>query len=187
VLRAGFGEGGMGTSTNMVSGIRAWFRNLLRGSQTTHQASPPARQSPPRLDDATPREPFPGNFYLFEVFIAIMLDRNEHLGYPKQPIRDTGKSPPVVRWGSRIDLMYPKDATSRVRWIDDSRNGLSTRPHNAPEDWLGAEGMVGDKRFRFERILDMGKNQVVFSLFNPELGIRIAYGFDRKVFAPKAS
>jgi hypothetical protein len=130
----------------------------------------------------------PGNFYLFELFIVITLDGMEYVGLPKQAIRDLGSSPPVLRWGSRIDLAGPNPAIPKVPWKDDLTNGVAMRPRNAPEDWLGAEGIVGDNtNFVIEGILQKGKNEVVYSLFNPKMGIRTAYGFSLKIFGPKSS
>jgi hypothetical protein len=134
-------------------------------------------------------ERVPGNFYLFELFIVITLDGIEYFGLPKQAIRDTGKSPPILRWGSRADLStYANPAIPRAPWKDDPTNGVATRPRNAPEDWLGAEGIVGDDtKFVIDGILQKGKNEVVYSLFNPKMGIRTAYGFSLKIFGSKAS
>ena len=177
----------MNASTENKPGVLTWFRNLLRGSRTMQPSKSSNTQSQTIRQIGLPSGSIPGNFYLFEVFIEVTVDGEVHLGYPKTPIRDIGKTPPVLVWGSRIDLSYPKDATSRVRWVDDSRNGLFMRPHHVPEDWLGAEGAIGNMRLCFERILQSGKNQVVYSLLNPELGIRIAYGFSRKIFASGSS
>ena len=68
-------------------------------------------------------------------------------------------------------------------WIDDPEKGLSRRPLTAPDHWLGGERTIGGRRYRFKEILDLGKNQVVYSLFNPDTGARIAYGFSWAIFA----
>lgn len=47
---------------------------------------------------------------------------------------------------------------------------------------LGSEGILGGKKYVFEQVLDLGKNQVTYSLLNPETRTRIAYGFSRKLF-----
>jgi hypothetical protein len=47
-------------------------------------------------------------------------------------------------------------------------------------DPAGVEGLFGGKRYRFEKILDAGKNQVVYRLICDEDQTRIAYGFPRK-------
>jgi hypothetical protein len=106
-----------------------------------------------------------------------------HLGLPKRAINDVGKNPPVQRWGTPIELACPQPSTPRGRWIDDPMTGVSRRPLNAPEDWLGAEGTLGARKYRFEQISDKGKNQVVYSLFNPDTRTRIAYGFPIAIFA----
>jgi hypothetical protein len=72
----------------------------------------------------------------------------------------------------------------RIDWIDDERRGLTNRKLAKPEDALGAEGRIGDMHLRFERILDLGRNQVVFALYCPEKNIRLAYGFARAIFDP---
>ena len=129
-----------------------------------------------------PQELVPGNYYFFEFFIEIQIDKVTHLGYPKQAIRDTGTTPPTVRWGSPLKLCWPDPAIPRAKWIDVPTKGLSGRTVKSPEDVLGTEGMVGDKSYHFEKILDAGKNQVVFSLFCPENQTRTAYGFSRDMF-----
>jgi hypothetical protein len=44
--------------------------------------------------------------------------------------------------------------------------------------------MIGDMRLRFEKVLDLGQNQIVYALYCPEKNIRLAYGFDRLIFEP---
>jgi hypothetical protein len=124
----------------------------------------------------------PGNYFSFELFIEITIGGTTHLGYPKRAIRDVGKRPPVVVWGSPAQLVWPNPAILRVPWIDDPKRGLTGRAMTSPEDFLGAEGTLGDKRYRFEKILDAGKNQVVYSLFCDQNRTRIAYGFSRDLF-----
>jgi hypothetical protein len=128
------------------------------------------------------QELLPGRYYSFKLFIDITVNGNRHLGYAKQAIRDIGKTPPVIRWGSSMELSWPSPEIPHARWIDDPKSGLLGRTITSPEDFLGAEGTIGDKRYRFEQILDLGKNQVVFSLFRPENQTRIAYGFSREIF-----
>jgi len=129
-----------------------------------------------------PQELVPGNYYFFELFIEIEINGATHLGYPKRAIRDMGTNPPLVRWGSPMNLCWPDPKIPRVKWMDVPTKGLSGRTITSPEDVLGAEGMVGDKTYRFEQILDMGKNVVVFSLSCPENHTRTAYGFSRDMF-----
>jgi hypothetical protein len=134
------------------------------------------------MPETKPPERIPGNFYFFEMFIEIAIDGRTHLGYPKQAIRDIGKTPPVIRWGSSPKLSWPNPAIPHVPWIDVPNKGLAGRTIASPEDVLGAEGIVGNKHYRFDQILDVGKNQVVFSLFCPENQTRMAYGFSLEVF-----
>jgi hypothetical protein len=141
--------------------------------QRVEEGSMPENASPERV---------PGNFYFFEMFIEIAMDGTTYLGYPKLAIRDVGQAPPVIRWGSSPKLSWPNPAIPRVPWIDVPAKGLSGRTIKSPEDMLGAEGMVGNKNYRFDQILDAGKNQVVFSLFCPENQTRTAYGFSRDMF-----
>src|ERR1039458_2588109 len=117
------------------------------------------------MPEIKPPERVPGNFYFFEMFIEIAIDGATHLGYPKQAIRDTGKTPPVIRWGSPLKLSWPNPTIPRVPWIDVPTKGLSGRTITSPEDMLGAEGMVGNKSYRFDQIVGAAKNQLVFSLF----------------------
>ncbi len=85
------------------------------------------------------------------------------------------------RWGT---LTMPEPGIIKAQWIDDERNGLSSRKLDKPEDALGAEGSIGDLRLRFERILQVSPNKqfVVFALYCPERNIRVAYGFERRIF-----
>ena len=178
----------MNSPTGKASGILQWFRSLTKGPQTLPDAAPADVAATQPTLPASPQEQPAGNFYLFQFFIVITLDGVEYVGIPKQAIRDTGKSPPTVVWGTRIDRCLPKEDKDKVRWIDDLTNGLVRRPRRSPEDWLGAEGSLGDDmKLVIDGILQTGKNEVLFSLFNPQRRIRIAYGFSLKIFASKFS
>jgi hypothetical protein len=128
------------------------------------------------------KELVPGNYYFFEFFLEVEIDKVTHLGYPMQAIRDVGTTPPLIRWCSPLKLCWPDPKIPRAKWIDVPAKGLSQRTITSPEDVLGAEGMVGDKTYRFQQILDEGKHKVVFSLFCPENQTRTAYGFSRDMF-----
>jgi hypothetical protein len=161
---------------------RRWFRKVRKTWRPApiglNLSPPPLKQAPDRADSP---ELVPGNYFNFEFFIELTLGGVAHLGYPKQPIRDLG-TPSVIRWGSPIQLAYPNPSVPRVPWIDDPKTGLSHRKIQSAEDLLGSEGILGGKKYVFEQVLDLGKNQVTYSLFNPETRTRIAYGFSRKLF-----
>jgi hypothetical protein len=123
----------------------------------------------------------PGNHFNLEFFIELTLGGVAHLGYPKHAIRDLG-TPSVVRWGSPIALAYPNPSIPHLPWIDDPKTGLSQRKIQSAEDLIGAEGILGGRKYVFEQVLDLGKNQVTYSLFNLETRSRIAYGFSRQLF-----
>ena len=165
-----------------ASGISRIFDQLRKIMRKQAEVQPP---QPAQLRSEEPASPklIPGNYYFVELLIEMTVGGVVHLGLPKRLINDVGKNPPVQRWGTPIELAYPQPSTPRMRWIDDPTTGLSRRSLTAPEDWLGAEGMVGGRRYRFEQILEKGQNQVVFSLFNPDDSTRIAYGFPRAIFA----
>ena len=86
--------------------------------------------------------------------------------------------------GSRLDWSWPDPAKCRVPWIDDEKLGFISRMLARPEDALGTEGRIGDMNLSFEKILDLGQNQVVYALHCPEKNIRLAYGFARAIFKP---
>jgi hypothetical protein len=130
-------------------------------------------------------ERVPGNFYFFKMQIEIRVNGTSWVGCPKMAIRDTGRVPPVVRWGSPPELAWPNPAVPRAQWVDDAKNGVSARTITCPEDVLGSEGEVGGKRYCFEQILEVGQNQVVFSLLCSNDNIRMAYGFARDMFTNK--
>ena len=44
--------------------------------------------------------------------------------------------------------------------------------------------MIGGKLMHFERVFDLGRNQVVYALYCPTHNFRMAYGFDRLIFEP---
>jgi hypothetical protein len=163
-------------------GLADWFRHLLRKWRPV-----PIQLNPFRT--AIKREPDrPGNYYFFEVFIEITVGGVTYLGYPQQAIRDVGKTPPVIRWFSPPKVSLRDPAIRRVRWIDVPKKGLSGRTLTSPVDLLGAEGLFGDKKYRFEQILHATKYQVVYSLFCDENQSRIAYAFPCELFsAEKAS
>jgi hypothetical protein len=161
--------------------IGNWLRNILRRRKAAPPSSPQPSQGPPQRP--VPTEPIPGNYYFFELLIEITVEGVVHLGLPKRAIQDLGKNPPVQVWGTPIELAFPQASTPRMLWIDDPMTGVSRRPLNSPGDWLGAEGMLGGRKYRIEQILDKGKNQVVYSLYNPDTRSRIAYGFPLAIFA----
>jgi len=177
----------MSNPTEKLSVILQWFRNLTKERQTLLNLTPTSVPAAKPKPSSPPEEPVAGNFYLFGFFITVTFDGVEYMATPKQAIRDAGKSPPVLVWGTRIDRCLPKDDKDKVRWTDDLTNGLARWPRNTPYDWLGAEGAIGDMKLVFEGILQMGKNEVVYSLFDAQRGIRIAYGFPLRIFASKPS
>ncbi len=124
----------------------------------------------------------PGNFSNFEFFIELKVGDFVHIGYPKIPIRDMTTK--VVRWGSKVEWAWPDPSKTRISWADDDQRGLTHRTLASVEDVLGAEGMIGGKQMRFERILDVGRNQIVYALYCPTHNFRMAYGFDRLIFEP---
>jgi hypothetical protein len=124
----------------------------------------------------------PGNFLSFEFFIELKVGDRVHLGYPKIPVRNTTTK--LVRWGSNVEWAWPNPSKARVPWIDDDQRGVTHRTLASVEDVLGAEGMIGGKLMRFERILDLGRNQIVYALYCPTHNFRMAYGFDRLIFEP---
>ena len=162
---------------------------IVRGS--VDPSPPPIAPSPENLaapvnrplPNPSPRvTAVPGNFYSFEFFIELKSGDVVHVGYPKICVRD--QTTGAVRWGSKIEWAWPDPAKRRVAWVDHEDRGLQSRTLAMPEDALGAEGMIGDTHFRFEKILDLGKNQIVYALYCAEKKIRLAYGFDRHVFEP---
>ncbi len=124
-----------------------------------------------------------GSFYSFEFFIELKINNVVHIGYPKVCVRDVISG--AMRWGSKLDWSWPDPAKPRAGWIDDEQRGFANRTPQKPEDAIGAEGRIGDMHLRFERILEFGKNQVVYALYCPEKNIRLAYGFDRTIFEAK--
>lgn len=169
-------------------GIVEWLRKLVRRSRPgliqldikpTPAKPAPVNAAPPKL--------VPGNYYFFDFFIEIILNGVTYLGYPKQAINDLGTTPPVVRWGSPIKLAFPDPSISRLRWTDDPKTGLAQRSLTCAQDLLGAEGIVGGKKLRFEGILQETKSHAVYSLYSEDEKFRMAYGFSRELFAgPKA-
>lgn len=169
----------MDDSSSGLSRIIDDLRKIMRKQAD----SPPSQPSQGPPQGPLPSGPIPGNYYFFELLIEITVGGVVHLGLPKRALHNVGKNPPVLQWGTPIELACPLPSTPRVRWIDDPIIGVSRRPLTAPEDWLGAEGIFGGRKYRFEQILHKGKNQVVYSLFNPDTSSRIAYGFPLTIFA----
>jgi hypothetical protein len=87
-----------------------------------------------------------------------------------------------TRWGAAVKYLMPTSAIVRTPWIDDPEKGISRRELYVPEDLIGAEGIIGDKRCFFEQILDLGNNIVVYSIYCYEQQFRLAYGFSRDMF-----
>jgi hypothetical protein len=136
------------------------------------------------MRETTPPERVPGNFYFSKMFVEITIDGKAYVGCPKQAIRvrGIGETPTVVRWGSPVELAWPNRTFPRVRWVDEPSKGVAGKNLASPEDLLGAEGTIEDKKCYFERILDVGQHQIVFSLFFPKDQFRMAYGFSRQIF-----
>jgi hypothetical protein len=138
------------------------------------------------LQKPAPEKPhgelYPGRFFSFELFIALELGDTVHLGYPKVPFRDISTG--VVRWISPVEWSWPDPKKARMKWIDDPERGIGARTLERVEDVLGAEGMLGERFCRFERVLEVGQNQVVYALYCPKMDARLAYGFDRSIFEP---
>lgn len=146
---------------------------------------PGSAQRDPAIAPASaqkPPEPVPGNFHRFEFFIQLKIGDTVHIGSPKVAIRNSVTG--VVRWGATPEWQYPGPNHLQIPWVDDERNGLTSRKLERPEDILGAEGRIGDMRLSFERILDLGRNVVVYALYAPEKNIRLAYGFNRDAVEP---
>jgi hypothetical protein len=170
--------------------LKCLLGKLKRAAAPPVQLSvvPPLSEGPkpnaarPQPGVAPQRRLFPGNFYEFEFFIELKIGDVVHIGYPKAAL--TENSTGRVRWGSKIEWSWPDPNKCRVAWIDDEQRGFTHRILRTAEDALGAEGQIGDMRLRFEKILDLGKNQIVYALYCPEKNIRLAYGFARTVFEP---
>jgi hypothetical protein len=164
-------------------GIAEWLRKLIRrsGNDPIQLKIQPTPTKLAPVNAVSPK-PIPGNYYFFEFFIEISLDGVIYLGYPKTAIHDVGVTPPVLRWASPLKLAAPDPSISRIRWIDDPKTGLAQRTITCAQDLLGAEGIVGKKKLRFEQILQETKNQVVYSLYNEDGQFRIAYAFPRELF-----
>jgi hypothetical protein len=134
---------------------------------------------------AFPPERVPGNYYSFDFLIEIAIDGMTHVGRPCNLLR-LGGTPPVTRWASEIKYFLSDPKITRVPWVDDPQKGLLRRTLTVPEDLLGAEGMIADKKCFFEQILDAGKNLVVFSIYCNQQQFHIAYGFSRDLFKKKS-
>jgi hypothetical protein len=173
-------------STN--PGIVGCLRKLVRRSQPGpgQLDVQPTPAKPASVNVVAPK-PTPGNYYFFEFLIEIIVEGVTYLGYPKTAINDLGVTPPALRWASPLKLALPDPSMSRMRWIDDPKTGLAQRAITCAQGLLGAEGIVGQRKLRFEGILQETKNQVVYSLYNEDGQFRIAYAFPRELFAgPKA-
>ena len=156
-------------------------RDLPDGPLQLNLPSPPPRP-PQRQKPQPPAERVPGNFFTFTFILDIEISGVVHAGLPKLALRNsiTGQ----VRWGESLSNLRPDPNRPRISWIDDPVRGVNQRTLENPEDVLGAEGTLGGKRIRFERILDLGRNVVVYALFCPDQNFRIAYGWNREVFQP---
>lgn len=157
------------------------FRGAL-GTPIQLNLSPPLSEKTQRRDTQRERELVPGNFLWFGFFIGLKLGDAVHLGYPKAPIRDVMTK--EVRWGSNLEYAWPDPSKPPLPWVDDPQRGIAQRTITSAEDILGAEGTLGGRLFRFERILELGNSFVVYALFNPETRTRIACGFSRNALEP---
>jgi hypothetical protein len=162
-------------------GFAGWFRKLVRNwrpASVQLDLRPPATKRSPEKPAST--EPLPGNYHFLELFLEITLDGVTYLAQPRRAIRDTGKTPPVLVWGTPLHFSFPNPAMPRMRWIDDPKNGVSRRLLTSPEDLLGAEGLFGGRKYHFEKILQVTQHQVVYSLLCDENQSRLAYALPRE-------
>ena len=130
----------------------------------------------------------PGNFYFFRFWVELQANGKTYVGLPKQAIRQSkADGTTEVRWGSPVDLAWPNPNVAHAQWVGDPKTGVASLRLWKPEDLVGAEGNLGDRKFRFEAILDAGKNQIVYSLFCEQGQFRIAFGFPRDMFVNAAN
>lgn len=151
------------------------------GPLALNLASPPLAREPSTTIPPTP-EKVPGNFFYFGSALDLAIGGTVHVGFPKISVRDmtTGQ----VRWGDNPADLLALLQKPHLLWTDDPVRGVNGRTLENPEDVLGAAGTIGGKHVRFERILDLGRNVVVYALFCPEQNYRTAYGWGREVFQP---
>jgi hypothetical protein len=84
--------------------------------------------------------------------------------------------------GPPLNLAVPDPSIASLRWTDDPEMGLAHRTITGAQDLLGAEGVVGQRELRFEKILQETKKQVVYSLYYEDSQFRIACAFSRELF-----
>lgn len=133
--------------------------------------------SAPRLPELVP-----GSYYSFDFLVEIKNKGSSYIGHPCRAIRHVVDGRHVTNWGADIKYLAPTEAIARIAWIDDPEKGLSQRELSIPEHLIGAQGIIGGKRCIFERILDLGINVVVYSIYFYEQQFRVAYGFHRDMF-----
>jgi hypothetical protein len=159
--------------------VETWRQILTR-------SAPPSREEKSSPDifvrGALRRGPVSGPFSSSEFLLELRIQDVVHLGSPK--VRRVDQWNRTERWGDPLDWCWPNPNQRRVAWVDDERHGLTQRTLARAEDALGAEGSLGDLHLRFERILELGRNQVVYALYGPEKNRWLAYGFDRTLFEP---
>ena len=114
----------------------------------------------PRLPELVP-----GNYYSLDFLIEITNKGVSYIGHPCRAIRHVVGGQQVTSWVADIKYLVPTPAIARISWIDDPEKGLSQRELSVPEDLIGSEGIIGDKRCLFEQILDLGKNVIVYSIY----------------------
>ena len=149
-------------------------REAVRQSSTK---TPAEKVSAPRLPDRVP-----GNYYSFDFLLEITINGITYIAHPCVAIQQVVRGESVTRWGANVKHLVPTSVIARVPWIDDPEKGFSQRELGVPEDLIGAEGIIGDKRCFFEQILDLGNNIVVYSIYFYEQQFRLAYGFPRDMF-----
>lgn len=136
-------------------------------------------QAPTGKPAAAPRK-FPGNFFTFSFLLDLQIGDQVHVGRPKTAIFEIVSQ--TTRWGESVEAAQRLLTADHVRWTDDPVTGVNLRTIHNVEDVLGAEGKLGDRPCRFETILDLGRNIIVYGLYCPADGTRTAFGFLREVF-----
>jgi tetratricopeptide (TPR) repeat protein len=152
----------------------------------------PLRQSPPprfhpRPANKSCNEPQPSGPVADHYLVFQNAEYGRFMGQPVQFLPGYFQAT-AIQAGSHNPLGEPGiwansfHARGELSWVDDPVDGFFKRKIYRLQDALGARGSISGILHRFDDILQIGRNLVVYQLTNLETCNYLPYGFPREIF-----
>lgn len=147
---------------------------------------PPPRFHPKPVNKAS-REPQPSGPVADHYLVFQGEDYGRFMGQPVQFLAGHFQAT-AIQAGSHNPLGEPGiwansfQARGELSWTDDPVEGFFKRKIYRLQDAIGVVGSISGVRHRFDDILQIGRNLVVYQLTNLETCNYLPYGFPREIF-----